>query len=159
MTRTDAIARAHQYLHSGEFLRELDRRVAYPTESQNPGREGELRAYLDKELQPAFSQLGFSTRLIESPTGKNPYLLADYRENASAPTAWSANGGTTSIHGTRRPSATGSTAAAPPTTRGSTASICRRFAPCARRAAEGLASMPNSSSKWARRSGRRICVR
>ena len=86
MTRTDAIARAHQYLHSGEFLRELDRRVAFPTESQNPGREGELRAYLDQELQPAFSQLGFSTRLIESPTGKNPYLLADYRENASAPT-------------------------------------------------------------------------
>jgi acetylornithine deacetylase/succinyl-diaminopimelate desuccinylase-like protein len=86
MTRTDAIARAHQYLHSGEFLGELDRRVAYPTESQSPGREGELRAYLDKELQPAFSQLGFSTRMIESPTGKNPYLLADYRENASAPT-------------------------------------------------------------------------
>jgi acetylornithine deacetylase/succinyl-diaminopimelate desuccinylase-like protein len=86
MTRTDAIARAHQYLHSGEFLHELDQRVAYPTESQNPGREGELRAYLDKELQPAFSQLGFSTRLIESPTSKNPYLLADYRENASAPT-------------------------------------------------------------------------
>ena len=86
MTRTDAIARARQYLHSGEFLGELDRRVAYPTESQNPGRGDELRAYLEKELQPAFSELGFSTRLVESPTGRNPYLLADYRENASAPT-------------------------------------------------------------------------
>jgi len=86
MTRTDAIARVRQSLHSGEFLRELDRRVAYPTESQNPGRDNELRAYLEKELQPAFTQLGFSTRLIESPTGKAPYLLADYRENASAPT-------------------------------------------------------------------------
>jgi len=86
MTRTDAIARARQYLHSGEFLGELDRRVAYPTESQNPGRGDELRAYLEKELQPAFSELGFSTRLVESPTGRNPYLLADYRENAAAPT-------------------------------------------------------------------------
>src|SRR5258708_16698694 len=37
-------------------------------------------------MQPAFSQLDFSTRLIESPTGRNPYLLAEYRESASAPT-------------------------------------------------------------------------
>ena len=84
MTRTDAIARVRQSLHSGEFLRELDRRVAYPTESQNAGRDKELRAYLENELQPVFTQLGFSSRLIESPTGKAPYLLADYRENASS---------------------------------------------------------------------------
>jgi len=71
MTRTDAIARARQYLHSGEFLAELDRRVAYQTESQNPERGEALRAYLEDELQPAFSQLDFSTRLIESPTGKD----------------------------------------------------------------------------------------
>jgi hypothetical protein len=35
MTRADAIAQARQQLHSGEFLAELDRRVAYRTESQN----------------------------------------------------------------------------------------------------------------------------
>jgi acetylornithine deacetylase/succinyl-diaminopimelate desuccinylase-like protein len=86
MTRTDAIARARQYLHSGEFLAELDRRVAYRTESQNPERRDALRAYLEDELQPAFSQLDFSTRLIESPTGRNPYLLAEYHESSSAPT-------------------------------------------------------------------------
>jgi acetylornithine deacetylase/succinyl-diaminopimelate desuccinylase-like protein len=86
MTRADAVARARGYLHCGEFLRELERRVAYPTESQNPERRDCLRAYLEAELQPAFSQLGFSTRLIESPTGNHPYLLAEYRENASAPT-------------------------------------------------------------------------
>jgi acetylornithine deacetylase/succinyl-diaminopimelate desuccinylase-like protein len=86
MTRADAIARAHQHLHSGEFLAELDRRVAYPTESQNPERRGALRAYLEEELTPAFSRLDFSTRLIESPTGKNPYLFAEYRESATAPT-------------------------------------------------------------------------
>src|SRR5258708_36753910 len=86
MTRADAIARAHQHFQSGEFLAELGRRVAYPTESQNPERRDALRAYLVREMQPAFSQLDFSTRLIESPTGRNPYLLADYRESSSAPT-------------------------------------------------------------------------
>lgn len=86
MTRADAVALAHGYLQSGEFLRELDRRVAYPTESQNPERRDCLRAYLEAELQPAFSQLGFSTRLIESPKGNHPYLLADYREDATRPT-------------------------------------------------------------------------
>lgn len=86
MTRTDAIARARQQLHSGEFLAELGRRVAYPTESQNPERPDALRAYLVEELQPAFTRLDFSTRLIESPTGKNPYLVAEYRESPSAPT-------------------------------------------------------------------------
>jgi len=80
MTRTDAIARARQQLHSGEFLAELDRRVAYQTESQNPERRAALRAYLVDELTPAFAQLDFSTQLIESPSGKHPYLLAEYRE-------------------------------------------------------------------------------
>jgi len=86
MTRADAITQARQQLHSGEFLAELDRRVAYRTESQNPERPEALRGYLEEELQPAFAKLDFSTRLIESPTGKSPYLLAEYRESSSAPT-------------------------------------------------------------------------
>ena len=86
MTRADAVARARQYLHSGAFLAELDRRVAFQTESQNPERGEVLRAYLEQDLQPAFSELGFSTKLIESPSGKGPYLLAEYRESSSAPT-------------------------------------------------------------------------
>ena len=86
MTRTDAIARAHDMLRSGEFLTELDRRVAYQTESQNPEKREALRAYLTEALEPAFAGMDFSTRLIESPAGKGPYLLAEYRERASAPT-------------------------------------------------------------------------
>jgi acetylornithine deacetylase/succinyl-diaminopimelate desuccinylase-like protein len=85
MTRADAIANARQQLQSGVFLADLERRVAFPTESQNAGRREVLRAYLEQELQPAFAQLDFATRLIESSGGK-PYLLADYRESASAPT-------------------------------------------------------------------------
>jgi acetylornithine deacetylase/succinyl-diaminopimelate desuccinylase-like protein len=86
MTRADAIARAQQHLRSGDFIAELDRRVAYKTESQNPERRDELRAYLEQEMQPAFARLDFSSKLIESPTGRNPYLLAEYRESDSAPT-------------------------------------------------------------------------
>ena len=86
MTRTETIDRVSQHLHSGEFLAELGRRVAYPTESQNAGRHEVLRAYLETELQPTFSELGFTTRLIESPKGRHPYLVAEYKESASAPT-------------------------------------------------------------------------
>jgi acetylornithine deacetylase/succinyl-diaminopimelate desuccinylase-like protein len=86
MTRTDAIARAQEMLRSGAFLEELGRRVAYQTESQNPERRDALRAYLTDELKPAFAKLDFSTRLIDSPVGQGPYLLAEYRENSSAPT-------------------------------------------------------------------------
>ena len=85
MTRADAIARAHIMLRSGEFLEQLDRRVAYQTESQNPEQRDALRAYLTDDLQPAFANMDFSTKLIESPAGKGPYLLAEYRESASAP--------------------------------------------------------------------------
>jgi acetylornithine deacetylase/succinyl-diaminopimelate desuccinylase-like protein len=86
MSRTDAIARAHEQFRSGAFLKELDRRVAYRTESQNAGRGEELRAYLEQEMVPAFAELDFETRLVESPSGKAPFLVAEHREEASAPT-------------------------------------------------------------------------
>jgi acetylornithine deacetylase/succinyl-diaminopimelate desuccinylase-like protein len=86
MSRDEAISRVRQHLQSGGFLAELDRRVGYRTESQNGAQAPALRAYLEDELRPAFSELNFATRLIESPSGKGPYLLAQYHENPSAPT-------------------------------------------------------------------------
>ncbi len=86
MSRAEAISLVGQHFHAGEFLVELGRRVAYRTESQNPHRADALRAYLEDELRPAFSELGFSSKLIESPSGKSPFLLAEYRESPSAPT-------------------------------------------------------------------------
>jgi len=86
MSRTDAIARAHEQLRSGAFLKELDRRVAYKTESQNAERGEELRAYLVREMQPAFAELDFTSRLVESPSGKAPFLIAEHREDATSPT-------------------------------------------------------------------------
>ncbi|MGY3620729.1 M20 family metallopeptidase [Bradyrhizobium sp. USDA 10063] len=84
--RSDAIARVRQDFQSGEFLRELDQRVGYRTESQNAASGAALRAYLTENLQPALAALDFTTRLIESPTGKGPYLLAEYLEDPSRPT-------------------------------------------------------------------------
>src|ERR1700758_699112 len=89
MTRTDAVAHAHAQLRSGDFLRELDRRVAFQTESQNEARRDVLRAYLEKELVPSFAELDFESRLVESPSGKSPFLVAQHIENASAPTVLS----------------------------------------------------------------------
>src|SRR5665213_583050 len=86
VTRAESINRVNQHFQSGEFMAELGRRVAYPTESQNPGREEVLRAYLEAELKPTLSELGFTTKLIESANGKHPYLLAERNESASAPT-------------------------------------------------------------------------
>jgi acetylornithine deacetylase/succinyl-diaminopimelate desuccinylase-like protein len=86
MSRDDAISRVRQHFQSGGFLAELDRRVSYTTESQNGGQPAALRAYLEEELRPALSKLDFTTRLIESPSGKGPYLLAEHLENPSAPT-------------------------------------------------------------------------
>jgi acetylornithine deacetylase/succinyl-diaminopimelate desuccinylase-like protein len=86
MTRADAIARAREQFTSGAFLDELGRRVAYRTESQNPERAGELRAYLEQEIEPALAQLDFTSRIVESPSGKSPFLFAEHRESATAPT-------------------------------------------------------------------------
>jgi len=86
MTRTDAIAKARQQLHSGAFLVELERRVAFRTESQHPERAAVLRAYLEDEIAPALAALDFSTRLICSPNGRTPFLLAEYCESAGLPT-------------------------------------------------------------------------
>jgi len=53
MTRAAAIARAESYFDSGAFKADLARRVAIPTESQNPERKEELASYLSSEIAPA----------------------------------------------------------------------------------------------------------
>ncbi|MCC8937691.1 M20 family metallopeptidase [Bradyrhizobium sp. Arg68] len=85
-TRADAIAKVREHFQSGQFLQELNRRVGYQTESLNADKADALRAYLVENLQPAFTELEFKTRLIESPTGRGPYLIADYQEDAARPT-------------------------------------------------------------------------
>ncbi len=84
--RGDAIANVHRQFSSGEFLQTLARRVAYQTESQSTGRAAELRAYLEKEMRTAFAELDFESRLVESPSGRSPFLVAEHRESDALPT-------------------------------------------------------------------------
>ena len=86
MTRAAAIAEAEAYLDSGAFARDLARRVAIPTESQNEARAAALVAYLEEEMRPALEALGFSCRLLANPIAAGPFLIAERHENACTPT-------------------------------------------------------------------------
>ena len=64
MTREVAVAAAEHYFESGTFRAELARRVAIPTESQNPERVADLKRYVEDEMKPALEALGFQCRLL-----------------------------------------------------------------------------------------------
>ena len=72
MTRSAAIARAEAYFDSGAFKADLARRVAIPTESQNPERKPDLTRYIESEIAPALEQLGFKCRTL---TQEKPVCL------------------------------------------------------------------------------------
>src|SRR3984957_8835917 len=80
MSRSNAIARAHATFDDGRFLTALSRRVAIPSTSQEAARAGALRAYLDDEIAPALSPLGFTCRVLDNPHGP-PALGAERIED------------------------------------------------------------------------------
>jgi acetylornithine deacetylase/succinyl-diaminopimelate desuccinylase-like protein len=87
MTRNAAIAAAERYFDSGGFLADLGRRVAIPTESQNPAREPELHAYLEDEMAESLARLGMTSRIFPNPRGKGgPFLIAELLEDPKRPT-------------------------------------------------------------------------
>jgi acetylornithine deacetylase/succinyl-diaminopimelate desuccinylase-like protein len=88
MTRTAAIARSEQQFDSGEFRAMLARRIAIPTESQNPDRGPVLAQYLHAELQPAFEAMGFECRTLTHPKAKAPFLFAQRIEDPALPTVF-----------------------------------------------------------------------
>jgi len=86
MTRALAIAQAEQCFDSGAFRTLLARRLAQPTESQNPARAPELAAYLEAEIRPAFEALGFTCRMLTHPKALAPFLYAERIEDPALPT-------------------------------------------------------------------------
>ena len=80
MNRADAIARAEAYFDSGAFAEDLARRVAIPSESQNPERAAELARYVEAEMKPALEALGFSCRVLAEAKAKGPFLYAERLE-------------------------------------------------------------------------------
>jgi len=84
MNRASAIARAHACFDDGRFLADLSRRVAIPSSSQEPERAAALRSYLDDEIVPALTHLGFVCRVLDNAQANNqgpPVLVAERIEN------------------------------------------------------------------------------
>ena len=84
MSRDDAICHTEFYFDSGAFREDLARRVAIPTESQNPDRAPVLTIYLENEIRPALEALGFECRTLSE--GQWPFLLAERMEDEARPT-------------------------------------------------------------------------
>jgi len=87
MNRETAIAKAEAYFNNGFFFKDLARRVAYPTESQNKDRVSELRDYLEKEIWPYLDKMGFTCRIVKNPVNQRlPFLIAQRIEGETLPT-------------------------------------------------------------------------
>jgi acetylornithine deacetylase/succinyl-diaminopimelate desuccinylase-like protein len=90
MSRDGAITHAERYFDEGRFFADLARRVAIPTESQNPERGAELERYLSAEMRPSFEALGFRCRILPNPLPKGgPFLLAERIEDPALATVLS----------------------------------------------------------------------
>ena len=87
MSREQALDRARAELDSGAFERDLARRVAMRTESQDPAAGPRLHAYLAEEIGPALAALGFEWRVHANPEpAAGPLLVAHRHEDDSLPT-------------------------------------------------------------------------
>ena len=86
-TRERVIERALAHFDRGDFLADLRRRIAIPTESQEKGRKGELHRYLAGEMAPTFAALGFENRILDNPDPRGgPFLVASRIEDPDLPT-------------------------------------------------------------------------
>ncbi|MSP49817.1 MAG: M20 peptidase family dipeptidase [Alphaproteobacteria bacterium] len=87
MSRSAAIARAHRHFDDGGFFADLARRVAFHTESQVPESRPHLYAYLNDEIGPRLTAMGYRTKVHENPVAPGgPFLTAERREGADLPT-------------------------------------------------------------------------
>ena len=83
MNRSEAISQAQLQFDSGAFRQTLARRVAMPTESQNPERAAALASYLETEMRPAFEAMGFTCQTLTHSLAKAPFLFAQRIEDAA----------------------------------------------------------------------------
>lgn len=86
VTRAAALKRAEQVFDSGAFRETLAKRIAMPTESQNPERKDRLADYLEHEMRPTFERLGFRCTTLLHPKANAPFLFAERIEDSSLPT-------------------------------------------------------------------------
>ena len=85
--RQQALEAAVETIRNGVFMETLARRVAMPTESQNPQAQQPLRAYLVDEIQPTLMALGFECQVYDNPmAGQPPLLIGVRHEGDDLPT-------------------------------------------------------------------------
>lgn len=84
MDRSNALAQAAATFDDGRFARRLAQRVSRPTESQEPGRAADLRAYLEQDLGPDLHALGFRCEVLDNPVAGAPPLMIATRREAGA---------------------------------------------------------------------------
>lgn len=85
--RDAALAAARAHFDGGDFLRDLARRVAIRTESQDPASGPALQAYLEGEIGPSLAALGFGFAIHPNPEpAYGPFLIAKRREGEHLPT-------------------------------------------------------------------------
>ena len=87
MSREAALAHARQHFDSGDFLRDLARRVAIRTESQSSTSGPLLASYLNDEISPALAALGCQVQVHANPEPQfGPLLVATRHESDALPT-------------------------------------------------------------------------
>ncbi|MDQ0586853.1 M20 family metallopeptidase [Variovorax paradoxus] len=90
MQRTESLAAAAAYFDGGGFFTDLQRRVAFRTESDTGAATPALGAYLRDELVPPLAALGFECEIVENPVaGGGPFLIARRIEDLALPTVLS----------------------------------------------------------------------
>ena len=90
MPRTQSLAAAAAYFDDGRFFADLQRRVAFRTESDTGAATPALGAYLRDELVPPLSAMGFACDIVENPVaGGGPFLIARRIEDPALPTVLS----------------------------------------------------------------------
>jgi acetylornithine deacetylase/succinyl-diaminopimelate desuccinylase-like protein len=86
-SRGAALALACEHFDSGAYVRDLARRVAVRTESQDPASGPALHAYLAHELAPSLGALGFTSNVFDNPVRAfGPLLIATRHEADHLPT-------------------------------------------------------------------------
>lgn len=88
--RKEAIAKSQAYFDQGGLLGDLQRRVAFHTESQEPGQAATHLAYFQQEIMPSLERMGFHCRVLDNPVAPlAPFLLAERHEDKALPTVLS----------------------------------------------------------------------
>jgi acetylornithine deacetylase/succinyl-diaminopimelate desuccinylase-like protein len=86
-SRDQALAAALAHFDGGDFTRDLARRVAHRTDSQDPASGPTLHAYLADEIGPALAALGFEFSVHANPQPAcGPLLIASRHESDELPT-------------------------------------------------------------------------